>query len=577
MFSLIAAYLRDEEDQDPSFIRLTRNILLFVIFTNIALMPLVTGYIGENSRNPTAFFALLLTLILEVIALIYVLRARVSPAKILVPLSLTIAVAAVSLNSNGLKNSSVVALPVILLIAAVLLGKRAFFLITPLTVAALIVISIVDLSGGIPYVRAGLDDAFIIPILIITGAGISHLLILRLNENIDKARENERKYREENIELVQLRASLEERVQQRTEELETANLANERRARQFQAVAQVMKVISNIQDLESLMPGITNVISDQFNIYHTGIFLLDAKKEYALLRAANSIGGQKMLERGHKLQVGQTGIVGFVAATGQPRIALDVGTDAVFFDNPDLPNTRSEAALPLRYAGQIIGVLDVQSVEANAFNEDDIEVLITLADQVAIAINNAFTIQKARQSLAEAQSALGRSASEAWQVMRPKSIGLGLELRESLVRPLEEPLTGSHIQEAIRKGKTVLTETTDQGTKIAIPIRLRGQIIGVMQINSRKGATLTEDETDIAEAVADRLSLAIESATLLEATQQRANIERVTTDITGRISASTRFETILQTAAQELSRALGGSDVLVQIEPVALELSAENL
>lgn len=70
-----------------------------------------------------------------------------------------------------------------------------------------------------------------------------------------------------------------------------------------------------------------------------------------------------MLARNHSLAVGQTGIVGFVTATGQPRIALDVGADLVYFDNPDLPDTRSEIALPLRYAGQIIGALDVQSLK----------------------------------------------------------------------------------------------------------------------------------------------------------------------------------------------------------------------
>ena len=576
MFSTIINYLRNEEDNDPSFIRLTRNILLFVIFANVALLPLVTGAVGEGSRNPTAFAALTIALALEAIALFNVFRRKVLMAKVVVPIALIVASTIISLASNGLKNAAVTAFPIILMIAAILLGRRALFLITPIILIALIIIAVSDLGGNINYVPAGLDDAIILPVLIASGAGIIHLLILRLNESTNRARESERLYREENVELVQLRTSLEERVRERTAELEEANLANERRARQFRAVTQVMKVVSTIQDLESLMPRITEVVSEQFNIYHTGIFLLDAQKEYAILRAANSPGGKKMLERGHRLQVGQTGIIGFVTATGQPRIALDVGEDAVYFDNPDLPNTRSEIGLPLRYAGQTIGALDVQSVEPNAFNQDDIDVLITLADQVAVAINNSFTIQQAQQSLAEAQSALGESSLEAWQVLRPKSVGLGVQMTESVIRPLEQPLTGDHIQKALEQGEIVLSANPDKSTNIAIPIRLRGQVVGVMQIKTRKNVNLTDDDTDIARAVADRLSLAIESATLLQATQQRADVERITTEITGRISTSTRFETILQTAAQELSRALGGSDVLVQIEPVALQLSTEN-
>jgi GAF domain-containing protein len=219
--------------------------------------------------------------------------------------------------------------------------------------------------------------------------------------------------------------------------------------------------------------------------------------------------------------------------------------------------------------------LDVQSTQSNAFSEDDVEVLSTLADQVSVAINNALTIEKAQQSLAEAQSALGVTTREAWQVMRPQTFGLGLQLSEANVKPLEQPLEGNHIQDAIKYGRTMLA-TSQNRSVIAIPVRLRGQVIGVMQITARESVILSEDDTEIAEAVAQRLSLAIESATLLQATQQRADIERITSMITSRISTSTRFETILQTAAQELSRALGGSDVLVQIEPVALELSVEN-
>lgn len=275
-----------------------------------------------------------------------------------------------------------------------------------------------------------------------------------------------------------------------------------------------------------------------------------------------------MLARNHKLAVGQAGIVGYVTATGQPRIALDVGADSAFFDNPDLPETRSEIALPLQYAGQIIGALDVQSVEANAFQSDDVSVLTTLADQVSVAINNALTIEEANKTLLEAQSAIGQIGQEAWQILRPNQLGLGFYYSESGVKPLQKPIENSQVKEAFGKGEAV----SDENSLIAIPIHLRGQVVGVMQLNTRNGYKITEDDKDIAKAVAERLSLAIEAATLLQSTQHRADLEKITANITSRISSSSRFETILQTAAQELSRALGGSDVLVQIEPAALKM-----
>jgi GAF domain-containing protein len=315
-------------------------------------------------------------------------------------------------------------------------------------------------------------------------------------------------------------------------------------------------------------------VSEQFNVYHTGIFLLDDKREFAILRASNSEGGKKMMTREHKLEVGQTGIVGFVTATGQPRIASDVGADAAFFNNPDLPNTHSEITLPLRYAGQIIGALDVQSSESNAFDQDDIEVLITLADQVATAIKNTLMFEEAKNTMSKFQSSLNDRTYQSWKVMRSKSLGLGFQLTGTTIKPLDAPLEGKHIQQAITQNKSVLSDEDNASSSLAIPIRLGGQVVGVINLRASNNRKLTDDAADIAKSVSERLSLAIETATLLEATQHRADIERLTTDISSKIGSSTRFETILQTAAQELSKALGGSDVLVQIEPTSQKLSS---
>lgn len=571
MFSKIADLFRSEEDTDPSYIQLTRNILLFVIGANALLLPLVTGIAGEGSQNLPAFLILSITLLLEFISLIVLRRGKIGMAKLIVPIALVISISTIAMTTNGLRDISIVALPVILTISAILLGKRSSFLTTPLAIAAVIWIAIVDIQTKRTATPIGIDDAIIAPVLLLTSTGITQLLLTRLNESIVKARQSEAVQRRENKELNELRTSLEERVKQRTSEIEQANEVNQRRARQFRAVTQVMNAVSSIQSLDALLPQITHVISEQFQVYHSGIFLLDDQREFAVLRAANSEGGQRMLARNHKLQVGQSGIVGFVVATGQPRIALDVGMDAVYFDNPDLYDTRSEIALPLRYAGQIIGALDVQSTEANAFSKDDVEVLTTLANQVAVAINNALTIEEAQKTLSEAQNAIRQTTSEAWQILRPKSLTLGFSYSDSNIKPLEKPIEGNHIREALQKGKRVIA-TDHNHTQLAVPIRLRGQVVGVMHLSPRSDYILTDDDADIAEAVAERLSLAIETATLLQSTQHRADVERVTATITSQISSSTRFETILKTAAQELSRALGGSDVLVQIEPAALKM-----
>ena len=572
MFERFINFLKSDDDLDPSFIRLTRNILIIVFLTNLAVLPLVTGIAGEETRNPPAFAALLASLIVEVIALILVLQGNLALAKISVPTALLLAIVTIAINTNGLRDVAFYTVPIVLVLSAVLMGRRSLFIITPLAILAAIVVAVRDLSLSPPITPVGVDDAIIVPLLFLATAGITHILISRLNEAAERARQSEMEQRRENEELLALRASLEDRVHERTLELAKSNQISEKKARQFKAVAQVMNAVSSVQSLDELLPLITRVISQQFDVYHVGIFLLDQSGESAVLRAANSEGGQRMLARKHALPVGQTGIVGFVTATGQPRIALDVGADSVYFDNPDLPETHSEIALPLRYGRQIIGALDAQSTEPNAFLPEDVEVLSTLADQVSVAINNAKTFASAQKALAEAQSAVGQAAQEAWQVLRPSQLGLGFSYSDAGTKPLQYAVDNPQVNEAVEKGKTVLASGPGKWSRLASPVRLRDRVIGVMQLSSRGETKLTSDDADIAEAVAERLSLAIETATLLQSSQRRADLEKVTANISSKVSASTRFDTILQTAAQELSRALGGSDVIIQIEPAALKM-----
>ena len=480
--------------------------------------------------------------------------------------------------ADGVRDIIIVGYIAISLLASIIINWRAGSIVMLLSIASIWFLAILELNGYLtPRFQEPIAFSRDLSLVFVAIAVLIYFSTTSLRDANVRAKKSEQNLLTSNRTLQELNQTLEERVNQRTNELNNANSHNLQRARQFETISQVVRAISFIQDLETLLPQITKVISEQFDVYHAGIFLLDDNREFAILRAANSEGGKKMLARKHKLAVGQTGIVGFVTVTGQPRIASDVGSDAVFFDNPDLPNTHSEIALPLRYAGQVIGALDVQSTKSNAFNQDDIEILITLADQVATAIKNTQVLEEARNSISKFQSSLDDKTYEAWKVMQPRELRFGFQLIGSTIKPLEAPLEGKHIQQAIAQNKSVLSvEKENVSSSLAIPIRLRGRTVGVINLRTNNNYKLTSDDTEIAEAVTERLALAIESATLLQSTQHRADIERVTTDISSKISSSTRFETILQTAAQELSKALGGSDVLVQIEPISIELGMGN-
>jgi GAF domain-containing protein/methyl-accepting chemotaxis protein len=372
-----------------------------------------------------------------------------------------------------------------------------------------------------------------------------------------------------NTQLRSLITDLEGRVAERTvaltsrsEELEKLAAQEERRAIQLQAIAQVSAIINTVQNIEELLPRITGVISDQFEYYHVGIFLLSEDRRFAILRAANSEGGQKMLARNHRLQVGGAGIVGFVTSTGIPRIALDVGDDAFFFNNPDLPDTRSEVAVPLRLGKQIIGALDVQSTRAAAFSQSDIDLLSVLADQVTVALENARVFEETRKSLAEAQNIYRQYLRTQWTEFIREEKRVGYTYGQAKTQALNVHQVAPEIDEARSTGETKIVQEED--ARVAVPIKLRGEVIGVLRLKSEGNREWSEDELDIIRAVAERVAIASENARLVTETQRKAAKEETIGQITSKISSSVNMRNILQTTVEELGRALPGSEIVIQ-------------
>ncbi|HSO13343.1 MAG TPA: GAF domain-containing protein [Anaerolineales bacterium] len=355
--------------------------------------------------------------------------------------------------------------------------------------------------------------------------------------------------------------SLESQVVERTDKLE-------KRASQLQTVSDVARAIASLQETSSLLPEITKMISRQFGFYHIGIFLLDEKSEFAYLSATNSEGGQRMLERQHKLKLDTKSIVGFVTSRGEPRIALDVGADAVFFDNPDLPMTRSEMALPLRVGGRVIGALDVQSTEPNAFKEEDITTLAILADQVTIAIENARLFSEAREALRESEETFAHYIKQEWSGFVQKTKIKGYLYDGKRTVPFDEKDKQEKGRSLPQTGRLTLEKDTNE---LVVPIRLRGQIIGFLDVKSKsEKRKWTQNDITLLEAAAERAALALENARLVDTAQRRASRERAIGDISTRIGAVSDMEAIMQAAVEELGRRIGGA------AEVTFELGVEN-
>ncbi|MBI5295198.1 MAG: GAF domain-containing protein [Chloroflexi bacterium] len=344
--------------------------------------------------------------------------------------------------------------------------------------------------------------------------------------------------------LERERAQLEQRVEERTREIVE-------KTRQLEAASKVARKIAEIRDLQALLNNVAFSIADQFNFYHVGIFLLDDKEQFAALQAASSEGGKKMLEMGHRLAVGQTGIVGYVTGQARARVALDTGADAVFFDNPHLPLTHSEMALPLIVRGRVIGALDIQSEKIDAFSEGDIDVMQTVADQLAIAVENTrlFTESEAVISQFEAITAL--QTHDVWANYTKRHTP-AYQFSAFGVRPMRG------------------TAQNEGPRSLRIPIDLRGQEIGVIHLRRKETSPVWSNrERDIAQEIASQVALALDTSRLLEETQKNAARDQMIANVSNKMRETLDMETVLQTAADELRNAFGLTEAEVRLNPSA--------
>jgi GAF domain-containing protein len=474
-------------------------------------------------------------------------------------LAVILALGISGLFENGLRGDARVWLIIFSILATLLLGSKIGLIANGINATTLIVFGWLILSSRIVILNSKMDlgtiDAWVmatlqnIGLVALISAGIS-----RLENDFQRAQATATTALET---LQQERVGLDALIAERTKDLE-------RRTLQLQAAADIGSTASRIRNVDLLLRQITRLISLRFGYYHVGIFLLDPRNEFAVLLASNSEGGQKMLARGHKLKVGQTGIVGFVTGHKQPRIALDVGQDAVFFDNPDLPETRSEIALPLLVGGKILGALDVQSKQPSAFSQEDAITLSVLADQIAIALENARLFEESQQTLETARRAFGYITGKAWEKLLQGQdiVGFTGLSDETIIQTTEN--IGSEALKAIDTGTTIQSE---DNANLYIPIKIRENTIGVIRLDrSKSRQSWPEEDIATANLIAEQLGIALESARLYEEISQKAERETLISNTANRISSSIEFDRIMQATVEEIGHIFEDSEVVLQLK-----------
>jgi GAF domain-containing protein len=342
--------------------------------------------------------------------------------------------------------------------------------------------------------------------------------------------------------LRESQIELENRVAERTKELA-------RKTNQLNAATTVAHQTAEIQELDKLLNSTVNLISRQFGHYHVAIYLVNERVDYATLQAASSEGGKRLQERGYRLRVGTEGIVGFVAAEKKPRISLDVGEDAIFFDNPELPDTRSELSLPLIVRNKVIGVLDIQSTEAQAFRYDDIEIFQTLTDQIAVAIDNVRLLTESQLIISQLQVLSSEHTRRAWD-MEAASRKAGYHYSATGIRSIDKP------------------NLPNGNNALEVPLLLRGQKIGkISLVRKTEFQKWTTQEETVAAEIAAQTALALENIRLVERTRERANRDLVISNITSRIRETLDLDTVLRTTTREIQRALNLQEAEILLIP----------
>jgi GAF domain-containing protein/HAMP domain-containing protein len=383
---------------------------------------------------------------------------------------------------------------------------------------------------------------------------------------------------------------------------------SERRTIQLETAAEIARDISGSLNLDELLVKAVNFIRERFDFYHASIFLHDLQGEFTLIREATGDTGAQMKRAGHKIGIGSNSIVGFVSSRGEQLVVNNTANDVTYYANPLFPDTRSEAAFPLKVGERILGVIDVQSIHPYAFTEDKLRSLQILADQIAIAVVNTELFSETQEHLSQHRllhhitttAASGTTLEEALEsAVNGLQVTLGgdrvtilltnrekntLEAKAStgyaeditkIEIPIGSGITGwaaAHKRplrvKNIAEDPRYILVSSNTRSELAIPLVYRNELLGVLNVESELVDAYTENDEEMLGTLGGSLAAIIANARLLEQIRIQAERDRLIYEVTSKIRRSTDIQSIMAATANELTRLTGARYAKIQIKPV---------
>jgi GAF domain-containing protein len=554
---------RAYDDEEKSRVAWLLTVVLLALLASAFLITLAAAIFYALEADAESQFTLLSGAVMTLVfaGLLFLVRLGLIRLVRIVFLTLTWALSTAWIfTASGISSdSSTLVYALIVVLAGLLLGGRWAMVFTLISSLAAVGAYYAEASGLLVVADrpVSLADAlFVVVPLVLTGVLLRYA-VHGMSDALERAHRNEQAQAEANRELELLRASLEERVADRTRELET-------RSRQWQAATEVSQVLTSILDVEQMIWQVAELVRERFDLYHVGLMLLDPSGGWAVYRAGSGQSGRRLGDEGFRLAVGGNSMVGWCTAHGRARVAQDVNADPMYARYHLVPRTRSEAALPVVVRGQVLGALSAQSDRTGAFDPATVAVLQTVADQVAVALDNARLFEESQQALEATRRAYDQLSRQAWSEFLSTQGHLGYALVHQSVVPVEDAWEPEML-EAARTGETVVDkdEPGDRSdgsvsAALALPLKVRGDVIGALSLRKHPDEEgWTAAESELAQRLVDQIGTALESARLFQETQRRAAREQAIRRITEQMRSTVDIEAILQNTVAEVARTLG--------------------